>query len=385
VVHDLDAVILGPSTLELRRARVCGLTLAERARRVAVKGGATRVVVDHAVPDGDGALVVVDASDHVVHSPLLVALGLSDGATRIAVDEHGAFAGAIVAAGALRAELAAAPARGPEALAALAEKWRTDGVPTVAHGDLARHPARTAAERKAAVQFLFRLVRKPQDTFLVRHFNRRVSYPFTRLLLPTPITPNMISVAVFLIGALGCVVLTQPGYWPPVIGTLIILFAGYIDGCDGEIARIRLESSKLGAWLDTLADEATTLLFVTCVGIHVYNTHHEPWLQWAIVVCAAQAVIAIYCVYYYLLATGGSGNSQDYPTSNLLLDVLRFFIRREAINLGSVIFAVAGAVEIMYAILALGGFITCVVLVPQHVQLRRSRPRAAPVQERAPS
>jgi phosphatidylglycerophosphate synthase len=368
----VDAIILSPTIDELRTVRVCGLTIAERARRVARKIGA--IVVDEWPGDGDRGLLVIDASEQVVHTPLVAALGLDDGATRIAVDEHDRFAGAVVATGSQRAELAAAAAQGPTAVAALVERWRANGVPTARHGDLARHPARTREDRKAAVQFLFRLVRKPQDSFLVRNFNRRVSYPFTRLLLPTPITPNMISIAVFLIGALGCVVLTQEGYWPPVIGTLIILFAGYIDGCDGEIARIRHEGSKLGAWLDTLADEATTLLFVTCVGIHVYNTHPEElWLQWVIIGALAQSALGVYCIYSYLLATGGGGNSQDYPTSNIVLDVLRFFVRREAINLGSFLFALAGQVEIMYALLVIGGTITLGVLLPQHVQLRRSR------------
>ena len=368
----VDAMILAPANDELRTARVCGLTLGERARRVAKKAGA--IVRDAAVvPDGDRGLLVIDASEHVVHTPLVTALGLDDGATRIAVDEHDRYAGAVVATGSQRAELAAAAANGPGEVAALVERWRANGVPTARHGDLARHPARTRDERKAAVQFLFRLVRKPQDSFLVRNFNRRVSYPFTRLLLPTPITPNMISIAVFIIGAIGCVVLTQEGYWPPVIGTFVILFAGYIDGCDGEIARIRHEGSKLGAWLDTLADEATTLLFVTCVGIHVYNSYEEPWLQWVIVGAFVQSALGVYCIYYYLLATGGAGNSQDYPTSNVILDVLRFFVRREAINLGSFLFAVFGQVEIMYALLVIGGTITLGVLLPQHIQLRRQR------------
>lgn len=362
------AIVLAAASGELARVRVCGLTLGERARRVVAKAGA-EIIDPNGRPDGD--LLVVDATDHVIHSPLVAALRIGDGATRIAVDEHGEYAGAVIASGSHRAELAAAAAEGAPAVAALAARWRAQGIPVVGHGELARHPARTADERKACVQFLFRLVRKPQDTFLVRHFNRRVSYPFTRLLLPTPITPNMISIAVFLIGAVGCLVLTRAGYWPPVIGTAIILFAGYIDGCDGEIARIRLETSKLGAWLDTLADEATTVLFVTCVGLHVYNTHGHDWIQWVVIGSAAVALTSVYCIYYYLLRVGGSGNSQDYPTSSSILDFLRLFIRRETINLGSFLFAVIGQVEILWALLVLGGVISCSVLVPQHLQLRR--------------
>lgn len=387
---DFDAIILTSTS----RVKVGGLRCSERGRRVAVKAGATRVLVVDETTDAAAitrfvaeqparGLVVVDAIDHVVHVPLLAPVQ-RDGA-RVVVDEHGEFAGCVRSDRARRDELVAAIAPGGStaaargtALATLAAAWRAAGVEPQVHGDIARHPARTPAERKAATYFLFGLVRKAQDTWLVRNFNRKVSYPFTRLMLPTPITPNMISVVVFIIGVIGCIVLTQPGYWPPVWGTSLLLFAGYIDGCDGEIARIRLESSPLGAWIDTMADEATTVVFSACLGLHVYNSHGlaHPWLAWTIVAATAMAMFAVYCVYYYLLATGTSGNSQDYPTSGGILDILRLFVRREMINLGSFLLALAGQVEALYAVFLLGGVVTSVVLGSQHIKLRRAR-RAA--------
>jgi phosphatidylglycerophosphate synthase len=354
---------------------------------VAIKGGADRVLlVDETTPAETitawtkehpaRELVVVDAIDHVVHTPLVTALkGTS---SRIATNPAGEFAGAVKSDVAHREELvsalvAASPATRGEALATQAATWRAAGVETSVHGDIARHPARTPAERKAATHFLFGLVRKAQDTWLVRTINRKVSYPFTRLLLPTPITPNMISIAVFIIGVIGCIVLTQPGYWPPVYGTLLLLFAGYIDGCDGEIARIRLESSPLGAWIDTMADEATTVVFSICLGLHVYNSHggNDDFLIAAIVAGALMASFAVYCVYYWLLSAGSSGNSQDYPTNGGLLDFLRLFVRREMINLGSTIMALAGQATVLYALFLVGGVVTSAVLGAQHIKLRR--------------
>jgi phosphatidylglycerophosphate synthase len=157
-----------------------------------------------------------------------------------------------------------------------------------------------------------------------------------------------------------------------VIGTFILLFAGYLDGCDGEIARLRLEASKLGAWLDTMCDEATTVVSIMCVGLHVYNTHGHAWIAYSVIIASGFAILSVYCVYYFLLASGSS-NSQDYPTSGGIIEFLKLFVRREMINLGSVGFALAGAMEVLYAGLVLGGLVTCAVLVPQHLALRRSR------------
>jgi hypothetical protein len=92
-------------------------------------------------------------------------------------------------------------------------------------------------------------------------------------------------------------------------------------------------------------------------------------MPWVIAASAAVSLVSVYCIYYYLLRND-SGNSQDYPTSSSILDFLRLFVRREAVNLGSFLFALVGQVEILWALLVLGGVISCAVLVPQHVQLR---------------
>lgn len=412
-----DAIVIAPVG-ELAKARVCGLTLHERARRVAVKAGATRVHVTSAsdtaeslatwAAQGAGDLVVVDATDHVVHVPLIqtalkaerrqagpLTTASSASASSVSAPaqpaaavtdpETGAFAGALVADGVDRVELAKAAAS-HAAFEALAASWRTAGVATVAHGELSRHPARTPAERRAAIHFLFGLIRKAQDTWLVRTINRKVSYPFTRLLLPvTGLSPNMISIIVFIIGAIGCVIMTTPTYTAAMIGASLLLFAGYLDGCDGEIARIRLESSKLGAWIDTIADEVTTILSVTCWGIHVYNKYpSETWLVPVVIGSTILATVAVGSVYYYLLTSGiGSGNSQDYPTSSPILNFLRLFIRREVINLGTMLMVVLGLVDVLYAILVVGAIVSSSILVIQQV-MRVAQKRAVQEPARAP-
>ncbi|HVV83097.1 MAG TPA: CDP-alcohol phosphatidyltransferase family protein [Kofleriaceae bacterium] len=381
-----DALVLaGP---EAHEPSVCGLTLSERARRVAVRAGAERVAIVRAPADaapltaGDRPLLVLDAREQVVHTPLVS--GLRDahalrGRSRIAVDPARPTepAGAALLSGDERRAYVAALRDGAPSLDALAAGWLAGGAAdAVPHGELARHPARTRAERRAATRFLFRLVRKPQDTPLIRLVNRRVSYPFTRLLLPTPITPNMISVVVFFIGAFGCWLVSQAGYRPALAGTAVVLFAGYLDGCDGELARLRLESSKLGAWIDTIADEVTTILFIVAAGLHLYHDHPQPAFAAAVVVSTACALLSVYVIYYYLIVVARSGNSQDYPSApGGRLDLLRMVIKRDFINLAAVGLAAAGLMTLMTVLLDLGAIVTAAILFPQHVALRLSRRR----------
>ncbi len=400
--HGFDAIVLASGACADRI--VCGLSLAERGRRVASRAGADRILTLDGAHSGDRlaawsaetndkALLVLDASDHVVHLPLVEAVrpdtDISRPAARIAVDpdDPNSYAGAIWVPAAQRGEAMAALREDPtDGDAKLARKWLAEGAGQAqTHGDIARHPARSRDDRREATRMLFRLVNKPSDTGLVRTVNRRVSYPLTRMLLPTPITPNLITTFVLLVGALGCWFVAQPGYWSPVIGTLIVLLANYLDGSDGEVARLRLESSRLGAWLDTIADESTTAMFVAAAGIHVYQEHASSWLAWSVVASFAAALISIYVIYYYLIVVAKSCNSQEYPTSSEgFLASIRRVVQRDFINLASVFFAVAGQVELLYLGLATGAIVSALVLIPQHIQLRLDLRRQAviPVTDR---
>ena len=178
VAADFDAVVLAVSPHA--RTRIAGLSLVERGRRVVTKLGARRVRVIESVADAadlgawaaagaDRPLVVVQAGDQLVHlalvAPLLAPPSTStDGgpARRIAVGPDGGFAGALWAAGAERstviAALIAAPATADRDVAA---RW--PDATAIPHGAIARHPATTAAERRAATRLLFGLIVKDED------------------------------------------------------------------------------------------------------------------------------------------------------------------------------------------------------------------------------
>jgi 1L-myo-inositol 1-phosphate cytidylyltransferase / CDP-L-myo-inositol myo-inositolphosphotransferase len=88
---------------------------------------------------------------------------------------------------------------------------------------------------------------KETDGFMARHFDRRISGAVSRQLLKTPITPNQITIAVTVLGVVSGLYLAQPGYWPKVTGA-------FLDGCDGEVARAKKMTSRLGGWLDLWGD-----------------------------------------------------------------------------------------------------------------------------------
>ena len=423
----LDAVVLadGPHAAAL----VLGLTLAERGRRVAARLGARRVlVVDGAAArtqvkawwqeGGARGLLVLRARDQLVHMPLAAPLLAAAGERRVAVGADGAPAGALlgtdgaaaelVAAIAGAAEGAGAGAGGPIDDDAIAARWLAAGAAAVPHGEVARHPATTPAERRAAGRFLEQIVHKEQDGPVTRYAFRTVSVPITRLLLRTPLTPNHVSMMVALLGIVGVYFTASRSYDSVILGAGIMLAANYLDGCDGEIARLKLQTSRLGAWMDTVTDELSQLFFMIALGYHNYLVFgRDPLWGWSIVLGAASYLISIAGIYYFLITVLGTANSQDYTGKTDLItepdgtarvvprppkaprkverprwmqvaiETAPHLIRRDFVNLGAFVFALLHINHISYPIMVIGGVGTAVVIIPNHIALLRKKRRAA--------
>jgi phosphatidylglycerophosphate synthase len=410
-----DAIVLadGPAA----QAVVVGLTLAERGRRVALRAGAGRVLV---VADADArralaawwrdacvdAVLVIRASDQVVHTPLVS--GLRGASTALAVGAGGAYSGAIFATGDDAAAVIAALGAGEDDRAIAA---RLAGhAAAVPHGEIACHPAVTRDDRRGAAKLLYRIVHKPQDNAITRYLYRPVSGPLTKLFVRTPITPNQISILTAVIVIVGVVITARGSMNDAILGTAIVLAAAYVDCCDGEVARLKLLSSKLGAWLDTVIDELSSLGYMIAMGIHCHRywgpdyfgeLGFDPWVA-GIAVGTVTYLLTMYCIYYNLIVVVGSANSQDYvgrlvvvageqpgtvrlapfeppPAKQrtgvvkLLAVWLPYLARRDFISWITLFFAIVHVTHFSFALLVAGGVVTSSVVALDHLRLLRQR------------
>ena len=110
------------------------------------------------------------------------------------------------------------------------------------------------AERK-----LDRWLVKPTDGFYAQ-LNRRISIPISRQLIKFPITANMVSIFTLGVGFVSALFFGLGGYWNTLLGAFLCLFASILDGCDGEVARLKFLESDFGCWLETICDYAFYLL-----------------------------------------------------------------------------------------------------------------------------
>lgn len=123
------------------------------------------------------------------------------------------------------------------------------------------------SEIPAAERHLLRSLIKAEEGFMSRHVERRVSLALTRLLVRTPITPNqmtLVSVAIGLAGAACFLVWSRSWH---VAGALLFLAHSILDGCDGEIARLRFLESRWGGLLDFWGDNVVHAAVFTCLGV----------------------------------------------------------------------------------------------------------------------
>jgi phosphatidylglycerophosphate synthase len=105
----------------------------------------------------------------------------------------------------------------------------------------------------AAEQTIRRSSYKDTDAKLAR-FNRRMSLPISVALIRTPLTANQLSVSLVAIGLYSAWLFSLGHYWPGVLGAFLSLAASVLDGCDGEIARLKYQESALGCWIETAGD-----------------------------------------------------------------------------------------------------------------------------------
>jgi CDP-L-myo-inositol myo-inositolphosphotransferase len=132
-----------------------------------------------------------------------------------------------------------------------------------------------------AKKALLQSLSKPdEDGFVARYINRPASRRISRILVRAPISPNGISLLSFAVGIVGAVMFCLGGYIWTILAGLVIQLSSIVDGCDGEVARLRFQSSKFGGWFDTILDRYADTAIVAGVsfGYWLAHPHAAVWL-----------------------------------------------------------------------------------------------------------
>jgi phosphatidylglycerophosphate synthase len=157
-----------------------------------------------------------------------------------------------------------------------------------------------ASARRAEARLL-EGARKDSDTLLAKYFDRHVSGWITRRVLPTALTPNQLTVLNTALALVGVVLLGVGTHPAQVAGAAILVFSIVLDGCDGEVARVKFMQSELGRRLDFFSDNVVNAGAIAAIGIGAFRRFGDPtYLALSLLSGAAAAACAwpVYVVFF---------------------------------------------------------------------------------------
>ena len=126
---------------------------------------------------------------------------------------------------------------------------------------------RTPADLPRAEEWLLASLVKDEEGFMSRHVERRISLAISRRLAKTSVTPNAMTIVSVLIGLAGAAFFVSPRPALQFTGALLFLLHSILDGCDGELARLKFQESRFGGVLDFWGDNVVHSAVFACIAV----------------------------------------------------------------------------------------------------------------------
>ncbi|MGH9365201.1 MAG: CDP-alcohol phosphatidyltransferase family protein [Thermoanaerobaculia bacterium] len=138
-------------------------------------------------------------------------------------------------------------------------------------------PVESAADIARAETWLLKGLIKDTEGILSRHVHRKISLAISRRLAATRVTPNGMTLVSVAVGLVGAVFFLSPQASLQTVGALLFLLHSILDGCDGELARLKLQESRSGGLLDFWGDNIVHCAVFTAIAVGWSLSAGAPW------------------------------------------------------------------------------------------------------------
>lgn len=163
-------------------------------------------------------------------------------------------------------------------------------------------------------------VEEPVDVYV----HRPLAYLLARALLPTPVSPNLVTIASMGIGVYAAVLMVSESVPHHFQWAALCAFASTVFDCaDGQLARMRKTSSVIGRMLDGTADVIVTAAILVAGGWYIVQKYgSNTWLALGgvlfTVVCGVATSIQTtlfdhYKTVFMKLGVPGFKEAESYP------------------------------------------------------------------------
>jgi phosphatidylglycerophosphate synthase len=157
------------------------------------------------------------------------------------------------------------------------------------------------ADLPAAENRLLKELVKAQDGFLTRLISRKISLAVTRRLASTPITPNAMTLVCTLIGLAAAWCFGSSTAQGQFMGGLLFLLHSILDGCDGELARVKFKESRLGGTLDFWGDNVVHVAVFSAFAYAWSAAVDDEWPLRLGAVAVAGTILGASFVYFHAM------------------------------------------------------------------------------------
>jgi 1L-myo-inositol 1-phosphate cytidylyltransferase / CDP-L-myo-inositol myo-inositolphosphotransferase len=222
---------------------------------------------------------------------------------------------------------------------------------------------------------------KPTDGWVSRNLNRPISTRISRLLAPTSITPNQFTLFTGLIGLLTGIFMAMGGYFNYLIGATLFQATSVLDGVDGELARLKFQSSPYGQWLDTLVDNLSYVAGLAGIIIGICRTGAPEFVIIAGIVAILFTALTFLSMYLYLLRFNRGGSllniKYNFEEGNGWFDkvmrVVAIFGRRDLFALIFFGLGIIGQMPLALVYVCVMTIFAFVFLFPAHLQAAKEK------------
>lgn len=125
-----------------------------------------------------------------------------------------------------------------------------------------------------------------------RWVHRPLGYVVARVLFPTPVSPDLVTLFAIFAGWGGALCICLPFPWHMQAAGALVLLSTVLDCSDGQLARMRKTSSPFGRMLDGVADSFVVAALAPATVYGIWRRYHEPaWVGWAVLGACAVGLV----------------------------------------------------------------------------------------------
>jgi hypothetical protein len=116
------------------------------------------------------------------------------------------------------------------------------------------------------------------DELINTYLLRPIAGFVVRVLYPTPITPNQVTIASTVAGLIAAGFYLHHEAASTAIAGLLVTLKDLLDSADGQLARARQQHTRIGRFLDSIGDFVVDVAVFGAIGWVLYSTTKNGWM-----------------------------------------------------------------------------------------------------------